>query len=147
MEVREYRRDGYLISTDKARLDLGTIHGFLSEKSYWAAGRSLEAVARSVENSLCFGLYDTAGRQAGFARVVTDYATFGWVCDVFVLDEHKGKGLGKWLMQTVVAFPDLQGLKRLQLATRDAHELYRKYAGFTPLANPGMWMERVQERT
>jgi len=146
MEVREYRRDGYLISTDKTRLDLAAVHGYLSGASYWAAGRPMETVERSVENSLCFGLYNPAGRQAGFARVITDFATFGWVCDVFVLDAHKGKGLGKWLMQAIVAFPALSGLKRLQLATRDAHELYRKYAGFTPLANPGMWMERVQEK-
>jgi len=146
MEVREYHRDGYLISTDRTRLDLPAIHGYLSGASYWAAGRSMETVERSVDNSLCIGMYDPAGRQAGFARVITDFATFGWICDVFVLAGHQGKGLGKWLMQTIVALPELQVLKRLQLATRDAHELYSRYAGFTPLANPGMWMERVQEK-
>ena len=147
MEVREYRReDGYSISTDKSRLDLNVIHGYLSGDSYWAAGRSWETVERSVEHSLCFDLYDLAGRQDGFARVITDFATFGWLCDVFVLEKHRGRGLGKWLVQTVAAFPALQGVKRLQLATRDAHELYKRYADFTPLAAPDMWMERVQEK-
>jgi len=104
-------------------------------------------VRRSIENSLCFGLYDPAGVQVGFARVITDCATFGWLCDLFILDAHKGKGLGKWLVQTIVSFPDLRALKRIQLATCDAHELYSRYGGFTPLAAPERWMERVQEGT
>jgi len=104
-------------------------------------------VRRSIENSLCFGLYDPAGMQVGFARVITDCATFGWLCDVFILDAHKGKGLGKWLVQTIVSSPDIRALKRIQPATRDAHELYSRYGGFTPLAAPERWMERVQEGT
>jgi GNAT superfamily N-acetyltransferase len=131
--------DGYTISTDASLLDIQIIHGYLSGESYWAAGRSME-------NSLCFGVCEAAGSQAGFARVVTDYATFGWLCDLFILDAHKGRGLGKWLVQTIVAHPDLQALKRLQLATRDAHELYSRYGGFTPLGAPDLWMERVRDK-
>lgn len=142
MRPYEVRRDGYLISTDKSRLDVETVHGYLSRESYWAAGRTRETVQRSIEGSLCLGLYDPQGKLAGFARVITDFATFGWICDVFVLDAHKGRGLGKWLVETVVNLPDLQGLRRLQLATRDAHELYRRYGGFTQIASPEMWMER-----
>jgi GNAT superfamily N-acetyltransferase len=138
--------DGYMISTDSSRIDLEIVHGYLSRESYWAAGRAMETVQRSIENSLCFGVYDPDGKQAGFARVVTDYATFGWLCDLFILDAHKGRGLGKWLVQTVVSHPDLQALKRMQLATRDAHELYSRYGGFKPLAAPGLWMERVREK-
>jgi GNAT superfamily N-acetyltransferase len=142
MEHREYHRDGYLISTDKSRLDVEAVHGYLSRQSYWAAGRTRETVQRSIEGSLCLGLYDPGLKLAGFARVITDFATFGWICDVFVLDAHKGRGLGKWLVQVVVGLPELQAVRRLQLATRDAHELYRRYGGFTPLASPEMWMER-----
>ena len=138
---------GYQISTDKSLLDFGIIHGYLSKESYWAVGRSMETVRRSIEGSLCFGLYEAAGRQAGFARGVTDYATFGWLCDVFVLDAHKGKGLGKWLVQTIVSHPDLVSLRRMYLGTRDAHGLYSRYGGFTPLAAPERWMERAQEKT
>jgi GNAT superfamily N-acetyltransferase len=138
--------DGYTISTDASLLDVEIIHGYLSRESYWAAGRSVETVRRSMENSLSFGVYAAAGSQAGFARVVTDYATFGWLCDLFILDAHKGRGLGKWLVQTIVAHPDLQALKRLQLATKDAHELYTRYGGFTPLVAPELWMERVRDK-
>jgi GNAT superfamily N-acetyltransferase len=145
MDGHEPQSDSYRISTDKALLHLDVIHGYLSGQSYWAAGRSLETVKRSVENSLCFGVYDAAGRQAGFARVITDFATFGWLCDVFILEEHKGKGLGKRLVQEIVSCPELQPLKRMQLATRDAHGLYRRYGGFNPLAHPEWWMERMQE--
>jgi len=145
MESREYHRDGYVISTDKSRLDVQAVHGYLSREFYWAAGRTLETVQRSIEGSLCLGLYDPQGRQAGFARVITDSATFGWICDVFVLDTHKCRGLGKWLVQVLVELPDLQGVRRLQLATRDAHELYQRYGGFTPLASPEMWMERKMD--
>ncbi len=147
MQSRELRRGGYVISTDKARLDVRAVHAYLSQESYWAAGRSLEAVQRSIEGSLCLGLYDPQGALAGFARVITDYATFGWICDVFVRDAHKGRGLGKWLVQTIVDLPELKDVRRLQLATRDAHELYRRYGGFTPLASPEMWMERKMSPT
>lgn len=135
----EFQRDDYVISTDPARLDLDVIHGELS-RSYWAAGRPREVVARSLQHSLCFGLYHGEA-QVGLARVVTDYATFAWLCDVFIKEDHRGRGLGVWLIETVVAHPDLQGLRRFLLATRDAHELYRKH-GFAPLSAPGRWMAR-----
>lgn len=140
MHTEERRPDGYSISTDKARFDVGLIHNWLSRRSYWAEGRPFEVVRRSIDASLCFGVY--AGReQAGFARVVTDGATFAWLCDVFILEEHRGRGLGKWLIESVVGHPDLQGL-RVYLATRDAHELYRRYGGFQALPAPDRWMVR-----
>ena len=121
------------------------IHDYLSNTSYWAAGRTLEVVQRSIENSLCFGLYktsaDTSEQQIGFARVVTDYATFAWLADVFVLEEYRGQGLAKWLMEVIIAHPQLQGFRRWLLATRDAHELYRRF-GFSELNEPARWMER-----
>lgn len=139
--AQEWRRGQYRISTDQTQLDIKMIHGFLSESSYWAAGRSIETVQRSIEHSLAFGVYRDA-RQAGFARVVTDRATFAWLADVFVLDEFRGHGLGKWLVEVVLAHPELQGLRRWILATRDAHELYRKF-GFTEISEPQLWMTAV----
>lgn len=136
----EVQRGDYLISTDPARLDLAVIYGYLS-RSYWATGRPREVVARSLRGSLCFGLYHGAS-QVGLARVVTDYTTFAWLCDVFVLEEHRGKGLAVWLIGVVVGHPELQGLRRFLLATRDAHGLYTRH-GFTPLAAPERWMERA----
>jgi GNAT superfamily N-acetyltransferase len=109
-------------------------------QSYWAEGIPIEIVKRSIENSLCFGVYKTS-QQIGFARLVTDYATFAYLADVFILESFRGQGLSKWLMETIVSHPDLQGLRRWMLATRDAHELYRKY-GFTAIASPERWMER-----
>jgi GNAT superfamily N-acetyltransferase len=135
------QRGDYTLSTDPARLDLARIHDYLSRESYWAQGRPLEVVQRSVEHSLCFGIYHGA-EQAAFARVVTDRATFAWLCDVFVLEAHRGRGLGKWLVESVVAHPELQGLKLFLLATRDAHELYRHYGGFQPLPAPEKMMAR-----
>src|SRR5215210_5196883 len=136
---REWRRDGYVISTDASRLDLGTVHDFL-RTSYWAAGVPFEIVERSVENSMVFGVYHGA-EQVGFARVVTDQATFAYLADVFVLETHRGQGLGKWLMEAILSHPDLQGLRRWMLATRDAHELYRSH-GFDDLGSPQIFMER-----
>jgi GNAT superfamily N-acetyltransferase len=133
------RRGDFVISTDPGLLDLGLIHDFLSKRSYWAAGEPLEVVERSLANSLCFGLYER-GRQVGLVRVVTDRATFAWLCDVFVLEEHRGRGLAKWLMECVMGHPALQGLRRVLLGTRDAHGLYQQY-GFTPLAEPARFME------
>jgi GNAT superfamily N-acetyltransferase len=133
------RRGGFLISTDPARLDLAVVHDYLAHRSYWAAGRPAEVVRRAVEHSLCFGLYD-GDRQAGFARVVTDRATFAWLCDVFVLEDYRGRGLGKWLVGCVLAHPALRGLRRLLLATRDAHGLYEQH-GFRPLADPARFLE------
>lgn len=126
------------IDTDPARLDIPLIHEFLSTQAYWAVGRPLEHVRRAIANSLNFGAYED-GRQVGFTRVVTDRATFAWVCDVFVLESHRGQGISKRLMEAVVAHPELQGLRRILLATRDAHELYRRY-GFRELPQPGRWM-------
>jgi GNAT superfamily N-acetyltransferase len=143
MPHNEYCLGAYLISTNREKLDLRVIHGYLSGQSYWAQGRPIDVVKRSVENSLCFGLYRASGGQIGFARVVTDYATFGWLCDVFVLDEGKGKGLGKWLIRTIVDCPELKQLKRIMLATRDAHALYKRYGGFESLKEPAKWMERM----
>jgi GNAT superfamily N-acetyltransferase len=136
---RRWRRDGYLISTDRSLLDLRFVHGYL-KTSYWAAGVPEEVVRRSVVNSLCFGVYSDE-EQVGFARVVTDRATFAYLADVFVLEEHRGRGLGKWLVEVVLSHPELRGLRRWMLATRDAHELYRKY-GFAELGRHEIFMER-----
>lgn len=130
---------GFTIDTDKSRLQVDTIHRFLTE-SYWAKGVTLDVVSRSVENSLCFGVYE-GDVQVGFARVVSDYATFAYIADVFVLDSHRGRGLAGNLMEAIVSHPQLQGLRRWMLATRDAHGLYAKY-GFAPLALPERFMER-----
>jgi GNAT superfamily N-acetyltransferase len=127
------------VDTDRSRFDLATIHAFLSA-SYWAKGLPMEVLERAVAGSLCFGLYDD-DRQVGFARVVTDGATFAYLADVFVLESHRGRGLSKLLMDAVVAHPDLQRLRRWLLVTRDAHALYARY-GFTPLATPDRHMER-----
>jgi GNAT superfamily N-acetyltransferase len=128
------------ISTDSARLDVGAIHAFLST-SYWAAGRGREVVAKSLANSLCLGAYDGA-RQIGLARVVTDRVTFAYLCDVYVLESYRGRGIGKRLMEAVVAHPDLQGLRRFHLVTRDAHGLYEKF-GFAPLREQHKHMEKL----
>lgn len=116
------------------------IHQFLSQESYWAQNRALEQTKRAIENSLCFGLYHEE-QQIGFARVVSDCATFAYLGDVFILKEFRGRGLSKWLMQTIVEHPDLQGLRRWLLATRDAHGLYEQF-DFTALKLPERWMER-----
>ena len=134
----EYRKDDFIISTDRTRLDLDLIHGYLTE-CYWAHGIPREVVARSIENSLCFGVYD-GQKQVGFARVISDYATYAYIGDVFVLDSHRGRGLGKWLMTCIMAHPQLQCLRRWTLLTRDAHGLYAQY-GFTPPAKPDRYME------
>ena len=133
-------RDGFEISSDPARLDRALIHRFLHDESYWAKGVPRDVVDRAIDNSLCFGLYDRDGRQAGFARVVSDRAAIAYLADVFVLAEYRGRGLGKWLIETVMSHPDLQGLRRFFLGTADAHALYERY-GFRPLADPGRMME------
>ena len=142
--TEEWRRGDYLISTDPALLDLHVIHEYLSVSSYWASGRPLEVVRRSIENSLPFGVFKGSA-QIGFARVVTDYATFVWLADVFVLPAFQSEGVGKWLIEAIVAHPRLQGLRRWILATKDAHGLYSKY-GFQPLELPERFMERRPER-
>ncbi|MGQ0600745.1 MAG: GNAT family N-acetyltransferase [Anaerolineales bacterium] len=137
-------RDAFTLSTDKTKLNVTLIHDYLSQHSYWAQGRSAEVVRNSIEHSLCFGVY-RGEEQVGFARVVTDYATFAWLCDVFILESVRGHGLGKWLIESIVAHPQLQGLRRFMLATRDAHELYRRYGGFETLQAPEKWMEKFNE--
>ena len=137
----EHQRDGYLISTGREQLDLEFVHGFLSDSAYWAQGRSLTTVRQSIQGSLCFGIYKGA-QQVGFARVVTDRATFAWLCDLFVAEGHRGQGLGKWLVECIVAHPDLQTLRIFLLATRDAHELYRRYGDFEALPAPERLMAR-----
>ncbi|MGB9379519.1 GNAT family N-acetyltransferase [Candidatus Binatus sp.] len=136
MVVMEMGR--FLISTDRSKLDLDVIHKFLA-RSYWAAGVPRATVVRSIENSLCFGVYDGA-EQVGFARIISDFATFAYIADVFILEPYRERGLGKELMASIMAHPDLQGLRRWSLATRDAHGLYAQY-GFTALENPSRMME------
>ena len=129
----EAERDGFTISTDRQRLDRAAIHAYLT-RSYWAEGISPERVDRSLRGSLCFGLYDAQQRQAGLARVVTDGATFAYLCDVYVLEQARGQGLGVWLIDTVMRHPDLAGLRRSMLVTRDAHSLYARFGYTTPRA-------------
>ena len=136
----EWRRGEYEISTDPARIDIDVVHGYL-RRSYWAEDIPREVVARAVSNSLNFGLY-AAGGQVGFARVITDHATYAYIADVFVLEEHRGRKLAVWLMECVAAHPRLQGLRRWSLGTADAHKLYEK-SGFTSMANPERWMEKA----
>jgi GNAT superfamily N-acetyltransferase len=137
----KYRNGEYEIDTDKRRLDIAAIHRFLLTESYWAKTRTLEQTLTAIESSLCFGIF--RGRmQIGFARVITDRATFAYVGDVFVLEEHRGRGLSKWLMKVIVEQPDLQGLRRWLLATRDAHGLYEQFE-FGELRHPERWMERT----
>jgi GNAT superfamily N-acetyltransferase len=132
--VVNYRRGEFLISTDPARLDLDVIHGFLTN-CYWAKGIPKDVVVRSIEHSLCFGIYDSSGVQVGFARVISDFATIAYLGDVFVLASHRGRGLSKWMMECIMQHPRLQGLRRWLLLTRDAHGLYTNF-GFTPVKAP-----------
>lgn len=134
-------RGDYTISTDPGRLDITAIHRFLT-RSYWAPGVALTVVERAIENSLCFGLFHGA-EQVGFARVITDKATFAYLSDVYVLEPHRGKGLSKWLMEIITGHAELQGLRRFMLNTKDAHGLYRQF-GFTALANSTRVMERIK---
>jgi len=138
----EYLKDKFIISTDKSKLDISAIHQFLSTQAYWAMNRPLEVVQKSIENSMCFGVYD-GQRQVGLARVVTDFATFAWLCDVFIIPEYRGLGLSKWLVECAINAPEVSNVRRFLLATRDASELYAKYGGFEPLRNPERWMERI----
>ncbi|HXG85972.1 MAG TPA: GNAT family N-acetyltransferase [Pyrinomonadaceae bacterium] len=141
MQNQEWRNGEFTISTDRNRLQTGAIHKFLSEESYWATERTLEQTTRAIKNSLPFGVYK-GENLVGFARVVTDYATFAYLGDVFILEAFRGKGLSKWLMETIINHPDLQGFRRWILATRDAPALYEKF-GFTALEFPDRWMEKA----
>jgi len=145
MKTYEINENGLLISDDPALLDRAFICDFLRERSYWAREVTREIVDRSVENSLCFGVY-LDGRQIGFARVVTDFATFAWLADVFIVEEKRGQGFSKKLVAAVLAHPKLQGLRRFMLGTRDAHGLYARF-GFKPLAHPERFMEIRSENS
>ncbi len=132
-------KDQFSISTDKSKLDIVSIHDFLSTTAYWSLNIPKEKVETAIENSLCFGVYE-AEKQIGFARVITDFSTIAYLGDVYILEDYRGKGLSKWLMETIMNHEDLQGLRRWILLTGDAHELYRQY-GWTNIADPTKWME------
>ena len=142
-------KEGFEISTDKSRLDIECIHAYLSKESYWAKNIPLELVQKSIEGSICFGVYHHAAnlpacRQVGYARMISDCASFGYLADVFIIEEYRGKGISKWLMETIINYPAFQPLRRWMLATRDAHGLY-KQLGFTELDKPERIMQRVKE--
>lgn len=135
----EHFKDNYEISTDKSKLQLNVIHNFL-RNAYWSENIPLKIVEKSIQNSLCYGVY-FGKEQVGFARVITDYATFAYLADVFVLETHRGKGLSKWLMECLLEHPDLQSIRTMMLKTEDAHGLYKKY-GFALPDKP----ERIMEK-
>jgi len=139
MEKTEWRKNGYLLSTDKSEIDIEAVHTFLSH-SYWAENIPLNVVQKSIDNSLCFAVYRQQ-RLIGFARAISDFATFAYLADVFILPEERGKGLSKWLIATIIEHPQLQGLRRFVLATRDSHGLYAQF-GFTQFDKPERWMQR-----
>ena len=140
LPVYNFLENEYLVSTDKLKLQIDVVHQFLTTESYWAKDIPLATVERSIENSLCFGLYHRE-KQIGYARVITDYATFAYLADVFIIKGYRGRGLSKWMMEIIADLPELQNMRRWSLATRDAHSLYSKI-GFTPLSKPDIWMEK-----
>ncbi len=137
-----FLKKGFLVSTDNSMLDINLIHHFLGQLSYWGKNISLQTVKTSIKNSLCFGVYQQQ-KQVGFARVITDFATFAYLCDVFILPDYRKKGLSKWLIQNIRNHPNLQKLRRLILATADAHGLYEQF-GFSRMKNQDRWMEIFQ---
>ena len=139
-QILETHRNNFTISTDPNRLDVDAIADMLA-RAYWAQGRTREMISRYLQYSLTFGLYD-GSRQIGLARVVSDCTTFAWLCDVFIHEDYRGQGLGKWLLETVHSHPELQGLRRWMLATRDAHGLYKQF-GWAPLGPPEFWMMKL----
>jgi len=141
----EVTRGRFKISTDREQLQVDVIHCYLTEEAYWTTGRTREMTEKSIKHSLCFGVYDE-GVQIGFARVVTDYTIFAYLCDVFILTAYQGQGLGKWLTETILEVLDEEGVRWTMLATRDAHELYEDYGGFQKLYLPEKWMGRVNPR-
>jgi len=149
--AQEYTKGEFIISTDSAKLQVAVIHQYLSQESYWAENIPVEVVSRAIANSLNFGLYTASGEQIGFARIISDYATFAYLADVFVLPAYREQGLSKWLMECIMAYPDLQNLRRFMLMTRDAHTLYTRF-GFTPvkdaancleIARPGLYKQKT----
>ena len=149
METETHSKNNYIISTDKSKLDISVIHGFLST-SYWAEDIPMEIVKKAIENSLCFGVYheNKAGlpafRQVGFARVISDFTTFAYLADVFIIEEERGKGLSKWLMESILKHQQLQGLRNFCLLTRDAHSLYEPF-GFKKLLKPQNFMAKKED--
>jgi GNAT superfamily N-acetyltransferase len=141
----EEKHGGFTISNEKDKIQLDVVHRYLTEEAYWTTGRTREMTKKTIEHSLCFGVYQH-DRQIGFARVVTDYTIFAYLCDVFILEEFQGQGLGKWLTETILNFLDEEGVRWTMLATRDAHELYEAYGGFQKLYLPEKWMGRVNPR-
>ena len=135
-----FLKKGYEISTDKSLIDFEVVYKYLNGDSYWAKGIQAEKLRKAVENSMCFGVYDRENNQVGFARVITDQATFAYICDLFILPGFRGLGLSKWLVQSILGHPELQGLRRWSLATADAHGLYNQF-GFTQITRPEVWME------
>lgn len=140
METHSSVKEDFLITTDKSKLDIAFIYQYLSQESYWAKGITLEIVKCGIEHALTYGVYDK-DKQVGYAKVVTDFATVAYIGDVFITPSYRGKGLSVWLMETIIAHPQMQGLRRWVLATRDAHKLYEK-TGFKSLAKPERWMEK-----
>lgn len=141
----ETTRGVYRISTNKEELQIDVIHRYLTEKAYWTTGRTQAMTEKTIEYSLCFGVYHQ-DKQIGFARAVTDYTVFAYLCDVFILSEYQGQGLGKWLTEVILGVLDEEGVRWTMLATRDAHELYEQYGGFQKLYLPEKWMGRVNPR-
>jgi Acetyltransferase (GNAT) family len=145
MEIYEASKNEFIISTDKSKLNIQCIHHYLCNESYWAKNIPVDTVKKSINGSCCFGLYVNDNKnistitQVGFARVVTDYATFGYLADVFIVEKYRGNGLSKWLMEEIMKHPDLQGLRRWMLATKDAHGLYTQF-GFLPLDKPDRFL-------
>jgi GNAT superfamily N-acetyltransferase len=139
MKVLSRYKDEFCISTDKTKLDLDSIHEFLSTKAYWCLNIPKEKVQTAIQNSVCFGVYQKK-KQIGLARVISDFSTIAYLGDVYILEEYRGNGLSKWLMETIMSYPDLQGLRRWILLTGDAHGLYRQF-GWTDIADPSVWME------
>ncbi|WKN44678.1 GNAT family N-acetyltransferase [Tunicatimonas pelagia] len=133
----------FLVSTDRNKLDIDMIHAYLSSQAYWSKGRSRSVVEKSIANSLCFGVYHPSGKQVGFARVVTDYAVFAWLMDVFIVEDYRGRGLSKQMLRSIMNHADLQNLQRWGLLTADAHALYQQY-GFSSVDSPEWFMELVK---
>ena len=140
MQTLEVSKDGFLISTDKSKLDIAALHEFLSKEAYWSLGVPIEIIRKTTENALNFGLYE-GEKQIGYAKVISDFATIAYLGDVYVLPEYRGRGLSKWLMEIIIAHPRLQGFRRWVLSTKDAHGLYERF-GFIKLHRPERWMER-----
>lgn len=141
----EIKQGAFRISTNNEELQIDVIHRYLTKEAYWTTGRTQAMTEKSIEFSLCFGVYHH-DKQIGFARVVTDYTIFAYLCDVFILKEYQGQGLGKWLTETILDVLDEEGVRWTMLATRDAHELYEDYGGFHKLYLPEKWMGRVNPR-